>query len=132
MKIHHLALKVHDLAKIENFYFEVLGLKIIQRHYDEFKQLRSVWMDLQGTILMLEQMSLPDSSANFLEKSIKSDNLEAGWYLLALEIAKSEREIWKTKLNQLGIQIIQESHYSLYFCDPEGNRLALSHYSDSI
>lgn len=51
-----------------------------------------------------------------------------GWHLLALTISAADRNDWRTRLAAAGIPITGESAYSLYFSDPEGNRLALSHY----
>jgi len=115
---HHIALKVNDLEKCELFYTDVLGLSVMTRHNDENGRPRSIWLDCDGTILMLER----------LEAKLKIDRESPGWYLLALKIPLEERDSWRKKLIQAGVEIVHESPYSIYFSDPENNWLALSHY----
>src|SRR5690606_17668229 len=99
----------------------VLGLKLATWHYYADGKERSAWFDLgQGTILMLE-----DSGATTTPPQI------GGWHLVALGIAPTTRSAWLTYLQAKGIAITAESAYSIYFNDPEGNRLALSHYPHS-
>jgi len=50
MRIHHLAFRTGDLARLEGFYVEALGLAVIRRN-----EARSVWLDAGGTLVMLEQ-----------------------------------------------------------------------------
>lgn len=121
--LNHLALKVHDIELCSKFYSDILSLKIISTQNDDDGKLRAVWFDLGGPILMIEQGG---RDRNFLKKQTEED----GWHLIALSIPKSERSLWKEKLCDAGIPIVNESSYSIYFNDPEGNRLALSHYPD--
>ncbi|MHB8810524.1 MAG: VOC family protein, partial [Desulfobulbaceae bacterium] len=53
--LHHIALKVRNLERCEQFYTVVLGLRIMQRHREPDGSLRSVWFDLGGVILMVER-----------------------------------------------------------------------------
>lgn len=124
MQPHHLALKVKDLPGMEAFYVGVLGLTVDVRHADAQGQPRSVWLRCGALWLMLEQ-SGQDSHA-----VIEFQKDPPGWHLFALAIQKSARAEWRKRLAAAGVAILQESPYSLYFQDPEGNRLALSHYPD--
>lgn len=54
----------------------------------------------------------------------------AGIHLLALRIAPAERERWLRKLRAAGVRIENESPYTIYLRDPEGNRIGLSHYPE--
>ncbi len=117
---HHIALKVADLTTCERFYTEVLGLGVIARHVDVKGAPRAVWLSLGDMILMLER-GQGDGA-----KKLNSD--ASGWHLVAMRIERTAREMWKSKLSAAGVAIVDESDYSLYFNDPEGNRLALSHY----
>ena len=115
MNIHHIALKIKNLALCENFYRDVLQLKVLKKN-----ESRSVWFDLSGTILMIEKTDGPLSKA------------EKGWHLLALAMQPDQRDAWKKRLADHGVEIESESPYSLYFRDPEQNRLALSHYPKQL
>lgn len=112
--IHHIALKVADLANLELFYTKILGLKVIKRQLAG-KELRSVWFGCGPVVLMLEQAT-------------EGKKAGKGWHLVALQIDVSERLTWKKRLLDAGVMVTHETSYSLYFDDPEGNHLALSHY----
>ena len=66
------------------------------------RQPHSIWVQAGETILMLE--------------------LQPEW-LVALEIKEDEREAWRSK-----ISVEKETQYTLYTRDPDGNRIAVSHY----
>jgi catechol 2,3-dioxygenase-like lactoylglutathione lyase family enzyme len=121
---HHLALSVRDLESCGKFYGDILGLPVVARHQNDRGELRSVWLQTSSLILMLEKQADSKTSPD-------GERASCGWHLLALEIPKEKREEWKNFLTSRGIFIEKESQYSLYFRDPEGNRLALTHYSDS-
>jgi glyoxylase I family protein len=125
MKTHHISLKVTDLADCESFYADVLGLSIVERHKDKNGNERSVWLKCGELILMLEKFegAPPAKDHNYNHP---------GWHLLALAIDMETREDWKKRLRDAKIVIEEESPHSIYFRDPEGNRLALSHYPVSI
>lgn len=107
--IHHIALKVKNVAEVAAFYRDVLHLEeIIQHHHDD-GSLRSIWFKISDTILMIESESRPH------------------WHLVALGIEKKDRETWKKYLKSSGVVIESESQHSLYFRDTEGNRVCLSH-----
>lgn len=112
--IHHIALKVSDLARLEQFYTKILGLKVVKRQLVG-KALRSVWFGCGPVVLMLERATGRKKAGG-------------GWHLVALQIAVSERLAWKKRLLDAGVMVTHETAYSLYFDDPEGNHLALSHY----
>lgn len=118
--IHHLALKVENLKKCEEFYSGLLGLPVIGRHNDEQGNERSVWLGCGDAILMLEKISAARIQAD----------VDSGWHLMALRITAASRKEWKNRLEKSGVKITEESPYSLYFFDPEGNRVALSHYPE--
>jgi len=102
MRVHHVALAVTDLGAAEAFYAGVLGLPVTARSE------RSIWMDLDGAILMLEREGTP-----------------GGPHCLALSIAPGERAAWRARL---GAAIENETAYTLYLRDPDGNRIGLSCY----
>jgi catechol 2,3-dioxygenase-like lactoylglutathione lyase family enzyme len=125
-KPHHIALKVLDLQRCEQFYTGVLGLQIMRRHLEQDGTIRSVWFNLGGIILMLERWE--GRSAGVTAASAQQP--PAGWHLLALTITPESRGEWRDRLRRAGVQITGETACSIYFCDPENNRLALSHYPE--
>jgi len=116
---HHLALLVSDLEGAEAFYQGLLGLELVQRHPLPGGGLRSVWLRLGDALLMLERAD-PAQPRRGPEGG--------GWHLLALAIPPDERAAWETRLAEAGVPLTGASEFSLYFSDPEGNRLALSHW----
>ena len=121
LSVHHLALLVNDLEASENFYREVLGLEEEKRWFEnDGKTLRSIWL------------RTGDNSRLMLERATSTENRRSegasGWHLFALQIEASKREAWRDYLSSQGIGISQESSYSLYIEDPEGNKVALSHW----
>ena len=57
---------------------------------------------------------------------------EAGPFVLALRIDPSDRERWRERLVSRGHPVERESPYTLYVRCPDGARIGLSHYPDSV
>ncbi len=114
MRIHHLALRVHDLAAAEHFYARVLGLAVLGRPREG-----AVWLALgEGAVLMLERCADPPAAVPFRSE-------RAGLHLLALAIAPGERAPWEARLAAHGVEVVERTAYTLYVQDPEGNRVGL-------
>ena len=90
MRVHHLAFRTRDLARLERFYTDLLGLHVARRDEE-----RSVWLRAGGTLLMLEQ---------------------------------ADADRWRRALAAAGVLIEDETGFTFYFRDPDGRRVALSHY----
>ena len=123
--MHHIAVKVVDLDRAEAFYVSVLGLPVLRRWPSRAGTgARSLWLDLgQGAFLALEradggEMTKPEGAP--------------GIHLLALGIARGERQVWEARLAQAGIPVYQRTDYTLYVRDPEDNRIGLSHWPEGI
>ena len=54
-----------------------------------------------------------------------------GRHLLALAIGRDGRTRWEARLATAGVAVTHRTAFTIYFCDPEGNRLGLSHYPDA-
>ena len=117
--LHHIALGARDVAGIAEFYRTAFGLSELKRHFDDDGALRSIWLDLETSILMIERT---DRSRPRL------DGVDAGPFLLAFSVPPEKRWELEVRLRQLGSTIEDRSRHSSYARDPEGNRLAISHF----
>ncbi len=119
--LHHLALGAHDVERVAGFYRDVLGLPEVKRHFTDSNQLRSVWLDLGGALLMVEATS--DEPRSVV-------GVGAGPFLIAIRIPSEERASWEARLEAQGAPIEARTSYTSYARDPEGNRVAISHYAE--
>jgi len=56
----------------------------------------------------------------------------AGLHLLALRIAPEERRTWEDRLEAAGVLVVHRTRWTIYFHDPEGNRIGLSHHPHDV
>ena len=119
--LHHLALGARNVENIANFYHNFFGLEKIKTHKDEQGLLRSIWLDMGPGILMIEKSEHPDSN-------LASMQLGKGPFLLAFRIQDKEKEAFLTKLRDEGLKIEGQTNFTIYFRDPEDNRVAISWY----
>ena len=121
-RFHHLACGTQDVERLARFYTDVLGLSEMARHFDSDGRVRSIWLDLGGGLLMIERAR---SSREPVE------GVASGFFLLALRVSPAERERLEQRLIRAGAAIESRTEYSSYCRDPDGNRLALSHYPEA-
>ena len=114
MRIHHVALRTRDLARLESFYTLLLGLPVTRRNGD-----RSLWLSSGDAILMIER-------ASESEPTISMGSMD----LVAFAIAASERDATAARLRAAGVAIEAETPFTLYFRDPDGRRVGVSHFPD--
>ena len=122
--IHHLAIQVTDLVRVERFYRDTLALPVLRRWpRADGSGDRSVWLTVGGdAFLALE--SVPHGE-------IASPDERPGFHLLALKIARPDRHAWVRRLEAAGHPIYRRTPYTIYVRDPEGNRIGLSHWPDA-
>jgi len=101
------------------FYRDLLGLPEVARHHESDGRLRSIWLDLGGAVLMIERTSEPVR---------RVEGVGAGPFLLALGAGAVEREKLERSLADTGLPPESRTEHTIYFRDPEGNRVALSSY----
>lgn len=121
MRLHHLALKARDPERVAAFYRDVLGLSEHRRHHDA-RGLRSIWLDLEPGVLMVERADAEGPGAD--ARPFAED--PPGWHLLALALPRGERAAWRRRLDEAGVRVEHETEYTLYVRDPEGHRVGLS------
>jgi catechol 2,3-dioxygenase-like lactoylglutathione lyase family enzyme len=114
MRIHHLAMRTKDLARLEAFYSGLLGLEVIRGTSSDGR----VWLRAGDAILMLElaEPGEPEIPANCKE-------------FVAFAISANERQHWRNAIEQSGWVIEVETPHTLYFRDPDGRRVGLSSYA---
>jgi len=134
--VHHAAIQVRDLAAAERFYVGVLGLPVLRRWPGPAGAERSLWVGAGASggpfpapFLALEVVPTVGGQPTAAEEAARAER--PGHHLLALRIARSERAAWERRLATAGVTITGRSDFTLYFCDPEGNRLGLSHFPDA-
>ena len=120
-RVHHLAIGTPDVLRLAEFYRDVFGLGEAARHHDETGGLRSIWLDLGGSLLMIER------SAASRERV---EGVGAGLFLLALRVGVEERRRLEQALAARGHAVESRTAYSSYTRDPDGNRVALSHHPE--
>ncbi len=121
--LHHLAIQVTDVNTVTAFYRDVLGLKEIHRFHFDDGSLRSIWL-----------ATLPDAGLPFLAIEQLSDPASKGTQgvsVLAFAIAPADRHRTVTRMVNAGYPLVKETPYTVYFNDPEGNLVGLSHYPDN-
>ncbi|MBK7584204.1 MAG: VOC family protein [Myxococcales bacterium] len=117
--IHHIALGARDVEQVAGFYRDVFGLPEVARHFTETGELRSVWLSTLGSVLMVERTSEPTRLVT---------GVGGGPFLLAFRVAPGERAELERRLEQAGAPLESRTAESSYARDPEGNRVAISHY----
>jgi catechol 2,3-dioxygenase-like lactoylglutathione lyase family enzyme len=125
---HHLAIQVRDLAAVERFYRQTLGLAELRRwpNKDGSPGERSVWLDVGGGgFLALERVANGPTAAADPTRAERP-----GLHLIALSIQQSERAGWERRLAAAGVTIEARTAFTLYVRDPEGNRVGLSHWPE--
>ncbi len=126
LAFHHLAIQCSDLERCEAFYREVLGLPVLRRWPLEGEgRDRAVWLAVGGTeaagFLALERAETVPEPRPWRDG-------RPGLHLVALQIAPGERAGWEERLAAAGIEVVHRTRWTIYFLDPEGNRVGLTHY----
>ena len=119
VKVHHLALGASDVERVAAFYRDVFSLEECARHHYQNGALRSIWLEVQGILLMVEHNARPGNPG---------DTAGSGIFLVAFEATLAEHEEVERRLSDRGHPIETRTEFTSYARDPEGNRVAVSHY----
>ena len=120
----HAAVVVTDLERAERFYVDLLGLEVLARHQDAAGRPRSIWVRLEGEAFLAIERGAPEAARRV--------DAGAGHHCLALRVAARDRDAWRERLAQAAIEIERSSDYTLYFRDPDGTLVALSHWPEPV
>lgn len=124
LSFHHLAIQCADLESCERFYRDVLGLAVLRRWPREEGGDRSVWLALgDGEFLALERAVEPPAAQAWRDG-------KPGLHLVSLRIPCGERRAWEERLEASGVPVVHRTRWTLFFHDPEGNRVGLSHHPE--
>jgi catechol 2,3-dioxygenase-like lactoylglutathione lyase family enzyme len=117
--LHHVALGTNDVERLAQFYRDQLELREVARHHYGDGSLRSVWLDLGGSLLMIELSQ---------EAPRRVVGVGAGPFLIAIAVPAERREELEARLAAAGSAIESRSEWTSYARDPDGNRIAVSAY----
>jgi glyoxylase I family protein len=120
--LHHVAVGTRDVEALAAFYLRLLDTEEERRHFDEQGRLRSVWLNLAGTRLMIER------AAEEAAERPREHGVGLGAFLLAFRADPSGRALLEARAQALGVAVEHRSQYSSYLRDPDGNRFAVSEY----
>jgi len=118
VRVHHLAFRTLDVPRLAAFYRGVLGLELNARAAGADTE-SSVWLSLGTAILMLERRDPGEPELTAQSKE-----------LVAFAISPGERPGFEARLAQAGVAIEQRTAFTLYFRDPDGRRVAVSHFPE--
>jgi catechol 2,3-dioxygenase-like lactoylglutathione lyase family enzyme len=118
-RLHHVALGARDVEIVAAFYRDVLGLPEVTRHPHPEGGVRSIWLDLGGAVLMVERTEAQPR---------KVEGVGAGPFLLAVRVPEAERAAFEERLAAAAAPVEDRTDFTSYARDPEGNRVAISHY----
>ncbi len=117
MPVHHVALRSPDPLTLAGFYAAALDLREIRRAEDE-AGVCSVWLDLGGSILMVERGA--------------AHAQDSGWDGLFLEAEAGSGATWEARWAGMGVVATGRTDFTLYARDPEGNRLGVSSFPGGL
>lgn len=124
MQLHHLALGATDVAALAGFYGAVFGLEQVREHRRDDGTLRSIWLRLGDGLLMVESIE----TGGAREQGLRLP--EPGWFLLAFSTAnEAESEAVCRAATARGATESHRTAFTRYLVDPEGNRVAVSHFA---
>ncbi|TGK15622.1 glyoxalase [Leptospira fluminis] len=110
--IHHIAIATEDPVLLKNFYERLPNLRFEKDHFYPDGKLRSSWFLAGHTRLMIER-----------------ENRKLGPH--ALVFSAETPEIRKRVESLLESKIEDRTEFTVYFRDPDGNRLGYSSYPNS-
>jgi len=112
MRVHHLAFRTEDVARLERFYVDALGLALVRRNSEA-----SVWLDAGGALVMLERREAG-------EPAVVPGSKE----MVAFAIEPEARALCCERLARAGVAVEASTDFTLYVRDPDGRRVGLSSY----
>ncbi len=125
-----IALRVNDLDTMQQFYTEVVGLLLLKRFpHAAFFNVAEGFAGHTQIIALFDRTDEPGYTGLDAQKTTVDH--------IAFSISLADFEPEKQRLEQLGLQVDTSEHAwvqwrSLYFSDPEGNRVEFVCYDDMV
>src|SRR5687767_13264970 len=107
---HHVAIRARNVEALAAFYADTLGLPELRRWPADDGGVRSIWLGCGAGFLAIER-----AGEGPLPREEEFRGLLPGLHLLALGIAREEREPWETRLRTRGIDLVGRTRWSLFF-----------------
>lgn len=120
--LHHVAVGTRRVEDLARFYCRLLSSSEQRRQLDEQGELRAIWLNLSGTILMIER-----AAADAVERPPVA-GVGLGAFLLAFRADAAGRAAFEARARELGAIVESRSAYTSYLRDPDGNRIAVSEF----
>lgn len=121
MRLHHVALGARNVETVARFYRLAFDLTERRRFLSDDGTLRSIWLGAGSVTLMVEHTE---------QSPTEVETIGRGPFLLAFEIRAEERASVEARLSSLGAPAESSTRFTSYARDPEGNRVAISHYPE--
>jgi glyoxylase I family protein len=118
--IHHVALFANDVVRLAHFYVATFGLVETARHLKPDQSVRSIWLSFA------QNSKVPFIAIEHEAKSAQSN--DTGWAVVMLTIEHTDRISFLNNLKKQNITVERETSFSIFFRDPENNRVGVSHY----
>ena len=137
MRLHHLAVKTADPGRLAGWYEALLGVPRLREHRDH-RGLRSVWLDLEGVILMVERDEDPGRAdpgpADPRQEGdpAPTDTRASGWHGVYFAVEPGSGAEWESRMRAVGAGPSHRTRGTLYGNDPDGNCFGLSAWPDAI
>lgn len=112
-RLHHVALRVADLARASAFYEGLLGLPRHSEHRGPDGAPRAVWLQLGGGAVLMLELQLRGAGPG-----------TGSAHVLALAV--EELSAWVERLADAGVTVDDRTGYTLFVRDPDGHRVGLS------
>jgi catechol 2,3-dioxygenase-like lactoylglutathione lyase family enzyme len=116
--LHHVAVGTRDVEALARFYQHLLQTPERRRQSDA-AGLRSIWLDLSGTLLMIERSEAATAPV---------EGVGLGAFLLAFRADAAGRREFEQRARELGVNVESRSPFTSYLRDLDGNRIAVSEY----
>jgi catechol 2,3-dioxygenase-like lactoylglutathione lyase family enzyme len=110
MRVHHVALRVRDLAAAERFWVGLFGLSVRRRD-----GARALWLGLDDAVLMLER-------AEAAEPAVPTGAMD----FFALRVDAAGRAGFVARCAAMGVAVEHETAHTTYVRDPDGRRVGVS------
>jgi glyoxylase I family protein len=119
--LHHVAISAGKagVEAVAAFWREVVGLAELTQHRRDDGSLRAVWLELTPGA---------GTAGGFLAVEAEDPKRALGPAMVALRIERTSRDGVLAQLAARGVAVEHQSRWTVYFSDPAGNRVGLSHH----